>query len=924
MFKFESAESRETPRVAKKTDWHRGHMERPLDDDPAPKSEFTHSHPSVSTPDMSASSSSPEANSPATLNAVRAAASLQRKPLAKKRKPRPQLQPHPSRAPAAATSATTPVKRAQFAAEPPKVIPSEGAPSFTVKKPVVVTEPKNAAWTGEGEAEMDFAIGDVVFMLNPYFRDGTRLRLGPTRDDPFSEQHILNDAEVEVLELSQENGFAKVGEVSGAMAEGWVRGRNLVRRKRGTGLGYQPPPAGRSLQARSLQRGTTIAQIQQGPSTAKGPGLAAGSDGFGEDDELENKDKWTAAGLDKVMSISGGDQKIGGREMTRRRESLENTHSSIKQQLYNRKKCTLDPHSKGMQRWDSMMALGLLYTAIVTPFEVCVLLPVSLGEMLYDPLCWTNRVVDLFFVADVVIQCFLAYQEPPDKGGQWVHNNLKIFRRYAKSWMPLDILTALPIDVFVAVYENGLSSVNAGNAALRQGLRIVRMLRLLKLIRVLRASRIFRRWQAHFGLSFAMMALLKFMMLMLVTSHWLACAWLLTGKFVTPPEDEKMPDGMSSAHAFSTTWLHKAGLTKAGPAEQYGVSLYVALATITSGSVGVISPSNPLEYYVQTLMMLLGAAAWAYVISSGCGIIATLNPAQVEYRHMMDELNYFAKEKELPRDLTVKLREFLALTAHTFREKQYNQVLSHLSVRLRADAALCWAKSTLMRVPYFQSGSIEDEFLASVALGLKPQMFCRTEHISVVDGLVIIERGIAAKDGRISTKGACLGQDMVLTSLTFRDLDPAIALTFVVQTAMLEKKQLEALLVDYPHARRAVRSSSFKLAFSRAIVQVSKMMKMHSQMGLLEAFVAVRKEKQRAVMLLSERMLRLAEPSRNQVVSHLNELSERTDSIAKQGETRAERTEAMVKTLDAKLDAVIAALGAAYNAAPAPQSALSA
>ena len=77
-------------------------------------------------------------------------------------------------------------------------------------------------------------------------------------------------------------------------------------------------------------------------------------------------------------------------------------------------------------------------------------------------------------------------------------------------------------------------------------------------------------------------------------------------------------------------------------------------------------------------------------------------------------------------------------------------------------------------------------------------------------------------------------------------------------------------------------------------------------------------------MLLSERMLRLAEPSRNQVVSHLNELSERTDSIAKQGETRAERTEAMVKTLDAKLDAVIAALGAAYNAAPAQQSALSA
>ena len=35
------------------------------------------------------------------------------------------------------------------------------------------------AWTGEGEAQMDFTVGEVVFMLNPYFRDGTRLRLDP-------------------------------------------------------------------------------------------------------------------------------------------------------------------------------------------------------------------------------------------------------------------------------------------------------------------------------------------------------------------------------------------------------------------------------------------------------------------------------------------------------------------------------------------------------------------------------------------------------------------------------------------------------------------------------------------------------------------------------------------------------------------------
>ncbi len=31
---------------------------------------------------------------------------------------------------------------------------------------------------------------------------------------------------------------------------------------------------------------------------------------------------------------------------------------------------------------------------------------------------------------------------------------------------------------------------------------------------------------------------------------------------------------------------------------------------------------------------------------------------------MMDELNYFARDKKLPRDMTVKLREFFTQTQH--------------------------------------------------------------------------------------------------------------------------------------------------------------------------------------------------------------------------------------------------------------------
>jgi hypothetical protein len=70
-------------------------------------------------------------------------------------------------------------------------------------------------------------------------------------------------------------------------------------------------------------------------------------------------------------------------------------------------------------------------------------------------------------------------------------------------------------------------------------------------------------------------------------------------------------------------------------------------------------------------MMLVGSSVWAYVISSGCGIIATLDPSGVHYRHMMDELNYFAREKRLPVAMRIKLRDFFAATQHVHREARY-------------------------------------------------------------------------------------------------------------------------------------------------------------------------------------------------------------------------------------------------------------
>ena len=316
---------------------------------------------------------------------------------------------------------------------------------------------------------------------------------------------------------------------------------------------------------------------------------------------------------------------LSSQQLEENRKIMEEESTRLREHIRRRRKWTLDPHSWTVSRWDAATTVALLFTAIVTPFEVGVLHALPLEESLTDPLFWLNRVVDIIFLMDIVLQSFIAFQEPVENGGRWVYNNWRILGHYARGWMLLDVVTAVPVDFIVSFYDSGEHDDAGGGM-----LQLIRMLRLVKLGRILRASRIFHRWQAYLGMTFSVMALLEFMVLVTVMAHWLACLWVLFGR----SQFHVLSDGTNGANygdphaAFGSNWLSKAGLEDATPRQVYGVALYIAFSNIFSGSCGTIPPASPSEYYIQSLMMLVGSSVWAYVISSACGILATLNPNQ--------------------------------------------------------------------------------------------------------------------------------------------------------------------------------------------------------------------------------------------------------------------------------------------------------
>ena len=71
-----------------------------------------------------------------------------------------------------------------------------------------------------------------------------------------------------------------------------------------------------------------------------------------------------------------------------------------------------------MQIWDTLTTSALVWTALVTPFEVAMLEPpAGWDTALTDPLFIINRLIDLLFFFDMLLQFALMVQTFSDREG---------------------------------------------------------------------------------------------------------------------------------------------------------------------------------------------------------------------------------------------------------------------------------------------------------------------------------------------------------------------------------------------------------------------------------------------------------------------------------------------------------------------------
>jgi hypothetical protein len=490
------------------------------------------------------------------------------------------------------------------------------------------------------------------------------------------------------------------------------------------------------------------------------------------------------------------------------------------------------PNSHFMGCWDVCTSSALIFTALVTPFEV------SFLEPRVDGLFVINRLIDLVFIFDMVLQFFLMYQVPDDEGpvfgrGRWEQRLKPIARHYLQGWFTIDVLSIVPslFDILPLIKGSGFEDDDDNTSRVKLA-RAFRTARLIKLVRLIRGSRVLARWRTRITVSFASLSIITLVLELLLASHWLACLLSLQTVFGPRIDSWFGTFGWCTDDPLAVGYDEKTEMACASDKELYLVCLHWGFGIVAGfGPDPETGPYPPLERALEDgglkrytdgelvgdmLWYCLSAMGRAYVTARVVAIIVHANPDWTAFKHRMDQLNRYISFYRLPPDIALRLREYFWETRLLMQAQSRRTILEHMTVGLQEVVSENVNQKWLETVPFFRGMQVPDgrqivqpvekRFLSKVACALAGGVFAPMEQ-PPSGRLYVIMGGCARYKGRPRGPGYCWGAlDVLLPNInSFLPQPHAVALDYV-HVSHIDGQTLRRIATDFPESRRAIRT----------------------------------------------------------------------------------------------------------------------
>jgi len=382
-------------------------------------------------------------------------------------------------------------------------------------------------------------------------------------------------------------------------------------------------------------------------------------------------------------------------------------------------------------------------------------------------------------------------------------------------------LTLIPFELFTLLLKiEDLRNLTS--------LKILRALRLLKLARLARTSHLVQNLEVPFSIPYQQMALARFLLILGLLCHWLACLWAMTLVLV----DEKYPKWIDRIQELDAAY---GIVTRDSPYRVYVASFYFCTYTLTSVGYGDIGPQNLLERGFLIFLLLLAGLAWAYVIGEVGAIVGDMTKESQEFRKRMHHLNQMMKDQGLPFDLQCRLRRFFMQNKHQSMFLSRQALMEHMSPQLRAEACIAMNLGWLKKVPFFHQFMLYIDTLeaggdftgphracvADISRQLQLQAFAQQESFDNVQVLFILSKGLVALNSRVGAFGEVWGEDFVLSDTSLIQPVAGYALTYLEVLALSRAdfmKVIERRRYTCPELPHIVRRYCIRIAVYRGVM----------------------------------------------------------------------------------------------------------